>query len=71
MITSVKNYTQKKPKNRQNPRTNCKSKAIQTKITESIRIHTHKKRKRKKIYIYIKKEESNQSMNRSTHDNEL
>ena len=38
---------------RQNPRTNGKSKAIQTKITlRSIHIHTHKKRKgdKKKIY---------------------
>ena len=38
---------------RQNPRKNGKSKAIQTKITHrSIHIHTHKKRKREK-YIYI------------------
>ena len=50
-----------KTKNRQqNPRTNSKSKAIQTKITQrSIDKHTHKKRKREKIYIY-KKKESNQ-----------
>ena len=45
----------KKPKkmNRQNPRTNVKSKSIQTKITQrSIHIHTHKKRTKKK-YIYL------------------
>ena len=47
---------------RQNCRTNRKSKAIQTKSQRSIHIHAHKKRKRKKkyIYIYLKKEESNQ-----------
>ena len=66
MITSTKNYTKKKKKNktdRQNPRTNGKSKAIQTKshkeaytYTLSKRekgIHTFKQRKRKNIYISI------------------
>ena len=40
---------------RQNPRTNGKSKAIQTKSQRSIHVHTHKKRKRKKKSIYLKK----------------
>ena len=52
MITSTKNYIKKKT-DKQNPRTNGKSKAIQKKITHrSIDIHTHKKRKREK-YIYV------------------
>ena len=54
MIASTKNYTKKKKPDRQNPRTNGKSKAMQTKITQrSIHIPTHKKRKRKKIYIFF------------------
>ena len=51
-----------KPKtDRQNLRTNGKSKAIQTKSHKEA--NTHKKRKRKKyiyLYIFLKKEESNQ-----------
>ena len=49
---------------RQNPRANGKSKAIQTKLhREAYTYPFTKKRKRKKKYIYIyikKKEESNQ-----------
>ena len=49
---------------RQNPRTNGKSKAIQTKSYKEAYTYTHRKReKRKTIYIYIykeKKEEINQ-----------
>ena len=59
MITSAKSYTKsKKKKDSLNPRTNGKSKAIQTIITErSLHIHTPKKRKRNKniyidLYIY-------------------
>ena len=48
---------------RQNPRTNGKSKALQKKITQrSIHIHTPKKRKSKKkknIYIYKGREHPN------------
>ena len=37
---------------RENPRTNGKSNAIQKKISQrSIHVHTHQKRKRKNIYI--------------------
>ena len=55
MITSAKNYTKKKKMDRQYPRTNGKSKAIQTKITQrSLHRDTHKKRKRKYIYVYEK-----------------
>ena len=53
--------------NRQNPRTNVKSKAIQTKSHKEAYTYTVTKREKgeekKKIYIYIyktKKEESNQ-----------
>ena len=57
MITSTKNYTKKnknKKTDRQNPRTNGKSKAYTDKITHRSRhIHTHKKRKRKKIYVLL------------------
>ena len=55
MLTSAKNYSKEKTKtDRQDPRTNGKSKALQTKMTQrSIHIHTHKKRKRKYIYISI------------------
>ena len=61
MITSAKNYTKKNPKkqknkrkpDRQNPRTNGKSKAIQTKSHEGAYTHTLTKRENgKKIYIY-------------------
>ena len=64
MITSAKNYTKEKNKktDRQNPRANGKSKAIQTKSHKETYLYTLTKREKgKKIYIYIqKKEESNQ-----------
>ena len=75
MITSAKNYTKnKKTKNqnktdKQNPRTNGKSKAIQTKSHKEAYIYTVTKREKGKIYlsiylyIYIK-EESNKSINK-------
>ena len=60
MITSAKNYTKnKKTKkqnktDRQNPRTNGKSKAIQTKSHKEAYIYTVTKRvKGKNIFIYI------------------
>ena len=61
MITSAKNYTKKKGKkqqqqkvNRQNPRTNGKSEAIQTKSHKEAYTYTLTKREKgKKIYIYI------------------
>ena len=75
MITSAKNYTKKnKPKeNGQNPRTNGKSKAIQTKSHKEAYTYTLTKREKgKKIYLYLKKkEESNQINNKTTNDNKL
>ena len=62
MITSAKNYTEKK-KDRQNPKTNGKSKAIQTKYTKKhTYTHPQKEKEEKKIYLCIlkKEEESNQ-----------
>ena len=60
MITSTKIYPKKKT-DRQNPRINCKSKAIQTKSHKEAYTYTLTKRekgkKKKKIY---KKEESNE-----------
>ena len=48
---------------RQNPRTNGKSKAIQTKSHKEAYTHTHSQKEKKEKYIYIfkkKKEESKQ-----------
>ena len=55
MITSAKNYTKKKnqKKDRQNPRTNGKSKAIQTKSHTEAYTCTLTKREKGKKYIYI------------------
>ena len=53
MIASAKNYTKKK-KDRQNPKTIGKSRAIQTKShTEAYTYTLRKREKGKKIYIYI------------------
>ena len=62
MITSSKNYTKKKNTDRQNTRTNGKSKAIQTKSHKEAHTYTLTKgEKGKKIYIYIKgREQPNQ-----------
>ena len=68
MITSAKNYTKnqketKKKPDRQNPMTNGKSKAIQTKSHKEADTYTLTKREKGKRYISIykkKKEESNQ-----------
>ena len=71
MITSTKTIVKKK-KDKQNPKTNGKSKAIQTKITQrSIPIHTHKKKKEKKIYMLKKWKKATKSINKSTNDNKL
>ena len=53
MITSTKNYTKEKKKDRQNPRTNGKSKAIQTKSHTEAYTYTLTKREKEKIYIYV------------------
>ena len=61
MITSAKNYTKKtnkeKKMDRLNPRTNGKSKAIQTKSHKEAYTYTLTKREKGKkfIYLYIKK----------------
>ena len=65
MITSAKNYTKKQQQQqktgRQNPRTNGKSKALQTKSHKDAYTYTFTERGKGKKYIYIKKmEESNQ-----------
>ena len=55
MITSTKNYTKKTLKNktdRQNPRPNGKSKAIQTKAHKEAYRYTLTKREKGKEYIY-------------------
>ena len=59
MINSTKNYTKKNPKktnnkkkDRQNPRTNGKSKAIQTKSYKEAYTYTLPKREKVKKYIY-------------------
>ena len=53
MITSAKNYIKKKM-DRQNPRTNGKNKAIQTKSHKEAYTYTLTKRgKGKNIYIYL------------------
>ena len=58
MITSIKNYTKKQQQqqktDRQNPRTNGKSKAIQTKSHKEAYTYTLTKREKgKKICLYI------------------
>ena len=55
MITSAKNYTKKKKKktDRQNPRTNGKRKAIQTKSHAEAHTYTLTKREKGKIYIFL------------------
>ena len=48
--------------NKQNPRTNCKSKPIKTKSHKEAYTYTLTKREKEKKYIYIYiKEESNQT----------
>ena len=75
MITSAKNYTKqnKTKKNRQNPRTNGKSKAIQTKSHKEAYTYTLTKREKgKNIYIKkIFKGRATKSINKSTSDNKL
>ena len=58
MITSAKNYTEtnKQKTDRQNPRTNVNSKAVQTKShTEAYRYTLTKREKGKKKYIVAPK----------------
>ena len=66
MITSTENYTKKKKtrKNQktdsQNPRTNGKSRAIQTKSQKEAYTYTLTKREKGKKYIYKNKKEREQ-----------
>ena len=53
MITTAKNYTKKKNMDKQKPRTNGKSKAIQTKSHTEAYTCTLTKREKGKKYIYI------------------
>ena len=53
MITSAKNYTKKKTTDRQNPRTNGKSKAIQTKSHTVAYTYTLTKREKRGKNIYL------------------
>ena len=52
MITSAEDYTKKKTKNRQNPRTNGKAKLYRQNHTKK-HTHTHSDKGKKEIYIYI------------------
>ena len=67
MITSTKNYTKKKKKkktDRGNPRTNGKSKAIQTKSHKEAYSYTLTKREKgKNIYIYTLKKKGREQPN--------
>ena len=56
MITSAKSYTKNKQTNkvdRQNPRTNGKSKAIQTKSNKEVYTYTLTKSEKGKKYLYL------------------
>ena len=54
----------------QSPRTNGKSKAIQTKSHKEEYTYTLTEREKgKKIYIYIKRKRATKSINKSTDDN--
>ena len=58
---------------RQNRRTNGKSKPIQTKSSKEAYTYTLTKREKgnKKVYIYIKKKRATKSVNKSTNDNKF
>ena len=77
VITSAKNYTKKRKKtDRQNHRTNGKSKAIQTKSHKEAYIYTLTKREKGKyiyicLYILKKRKRATKSINISTNDNKL
>ena len=72
MITSSKNYTKKKNTDRQNTRTNGKSKAIQTKSHKEAHTYTLTKgeKGKKKIYIY-KRKRATKSINTSINNNKF
>ena len=79
MITSAKSYTKsKKKKDSLNPRTNGKSKVLQTKSHKEAYTHTHpqKEKKEKKMCIYIYKKIKQRKraaklIRKSTNDNKL
>ena len=52
MITSTKNYTKKQQIERKNPRTNDKSKTVQTKSHTEAYTYTRTKREKGKKYVY-------------------
>ena len=63
--------TIKKKMDRQNPKTNGKSKAIQTKSHKKAFAYTLTKREKGNIYIYIKRKRATKSINKCTNDNKL
>ena len=64
MITSAKNYTKvKKKMDRQKPRTNGKTKAIQTKSPKEAYTYTLTKREKRKKYINILKKKGREQPN--------
>ena len=68
-------FTMKQKTDRQNSRTNGKSKIIQTKSHKEAYTHTFRKREKGKIYIYIYikkiKKRVTKSINKSTNNNKL
>ena len=75
MITCTKNYTKTKQKktDRQNRRTNGKSKAIQTNSHKEAYTYTITKREKegKNIFFLKKMKRATKSVDKSTNDNKL
>ena len=74
MITSAKKYIKKNQTVRQNPETNGKNKAIQTKSQKEVYTFTLTKREKGKKYISVyekKRKRATKSINKSTNDNKL
>ena len=73
ILEKTKNKKTKQKTNRQNPRTNGKSKAIQTKSHKEAYTYTLIKRGKENTYIYLKKrrKRATKSINKSTNDNKL
>ena len=63
--------TTTKKMNRQNPRSNGKSKPIQTKLHKEARHTQLEKEKNEKIFFLKKRKRASKSINKSTSDNKL
>ena len=67
-MTTAENYTKKKKRTKKNgqtePRTNGKSKAIQTKSHKEAYTYTLTKREKGKIYIYLYIKKGREQLNR-------